>query len=129
MATVIHCVGSAPLEGTVRRWIGAKIHLDIPSNTSVGTAPAEVCLLFSFAERRVGTSGFLIHIPEMWALWGFQWCPKKWNNLKVNQIRKEPRQSPMLVAVPLIYHEATQTVKCENRSKYILSSNMAIKDF
>lgn len=33
MATVIHCVGSALLKGTVRRWIGAKTHLDFPSNT------------------------------------------------------------------------------------------------
>lgn len=75
---------------------------------------------------------YLIHIPKMLALWSFQRCPKKGKSLKVNQIIKEPRQSPVLVTGPLLYHEATQTVNCEaeqkRRSKYALSSEMAIKD-
>ena len=117
MATVIHCGGSVLLKGTESQEVDRSKNpptLGLPCSASVGTAPTQDASSFSFAWSRVGTGGFLTHIPKMWALWWFQCCPKKWDSLKVNQIRKKRRQSPMLVAGPLIHHEATPAGR-ENR--------------
>lgn len=49
----------------------------------------------------------LIHIAKMRALGNFSGV------LRVHQVVKEPRKSPMLAAGPFIYYQATQTVNCE----------------